>query len=152
MRLKEMAWARPCSCRYLLQRAERIERVGEVTANCSGLVGRKDALAVRLQHALQSSACRRPSIKRPAEMFSRMAASDRDAVVREHPLVKLRHDIELRHQRGRAFAAARAEMAGDLSRQPRAAPRGAADHHRIGTRGGERRYSVFIRTDIAIDD
>src|SRR5262249_57461345 len=90
---------------------------------------------MRLEHGVGCTGGLGRGIERPAEMLARMAAADGAAVVREHLVVKAINDGELDGERRRAFAPADAQVAADLSRQPRTALGSTPDHHPVGTRG-----------------
>ena len=131
--------------RFAAERAKASNAVGKMAADRDRIVGGQHALAVSLEEADRRARGLGGGIERPAEMLARMAAADGDAVMREHLVVELDDDGELRRERRRALAPAGCEIAGDLARQPRAALRGAADHHRIGARSRQRRHGVLER-------
>ena len=90
-------------------------------------------------------------LKRPAEMLAGVTQADARPIVGEHLLVERSDERALRFERRWRLAATADKRAADLSGQPRTALRGAADHHRVGARGGERGTRLLDAPDVAID-
>src|SRR5262249_12613810 len=102
-------------------------------------LGGQHALAMGFQRWLERRRRRGGGIEAPAKMLAGMPADNRDAVMRQHLVVKRRDQRLLNGKRRFLAVVAAGEIAGDLSRQPRPPLRGASDHDRVGTGSGKRR-------------
>src|SRR5262249_29612080 len=78
---------------------ERGEGVGEMAANGAGIVGREHAGTFRPAQILTGARGLGRDVEGPAEMLTRVAPADGKAMVRQHLVVELDDDRELRGER-----------------------------------------------------
>src|SRR5665213_1905015 len=126
--------------------------VGEQAARLSRLFGREHAGAVIFEKINRHAGGRRRGIERPSQVLARVASANRQPMMGEHLVVERVDQRELLRKRRRALSPAGREVARHVSGKPGTTLRGAADHQRVGARGGERSFGVVIGSNVAIDD
>src|SRR5215468_4119580 len=102
-----------CSCGGPLLGAEGVIGLGKMSMDQSWLLGGQHALAMGLEQGRGRANGCSGGVERPANMLARMPAADRDAVVREHVIVKCGDQRVLDRERRLVGALAAGEIGRD---------------------------------------
>src|SRR5258705_4352863 len=114
------------------------------------ILGREDARAMSFQHLARHHHRLGRRIECGSEMLARMAAALLATVMREHLVVELIDDGQLRCDRWRFLAPAGRDIAGELAGPPRTPLRRAPDHDRIGAGSSKRLRRILAARDVAV--